>query len=371
MRTLKVVPTINKFDTCIDFCKEFNVGKGDLIITSKHTYDDFLKDATQGAFVIFLRDFGNGEPTDAMVEAIHDHLKDIDYKRVIGIGGGAIIDVAKWFVLETIKPVTYLYDKKVEPKKTKELILIPTTCGTGSEVTNISVLEIVSRRSKFGLAIDEFFADSAILIPELLSNLPFRFFATSSIDAFIHAIESYLSPKASRMTKMYSKEAMEIIIESYKIIAEKGEASRIEMLEDFLYASIYAGIAFGNAGTGGVHAMSLPFGAAYHVPHGEANYAFFSAVFKVYQKGKPEGNIKELNEFLANLLSCHWDEVYDALDVLFSKLIKRKSLKEYGTKIEQLEEFTENVMTKQGRLMVNTYFPLDRDIVYNIYEEIY
>ena len=82
------------------------------------------------------------------------------------------------------------------------------------------------------------------MIPELLGGLPFKFFAASSIDALIHAVESSLSPKGNEMTRLFGYKAIEMILNGYKIIAEKGEEARIPLLSDFLTASNYAGIAF-------------------------------------------------------------------------------------------------------------------------------
>lgn len=110
-----------------------------------------------------------------MVEAIYKDIKDISYKRVIAIGGGSVLDVSKLFVLKTISPVVDLFEHKLEFIKEKELILIPTTCGTGSEVTNISILELKAKHTKMGLAVDELYADYAVMIPELLEDLPFQF----------------------------------------------------------------------------------------------------------------------------------------------------------------------------------------------------
>jgi len=146
-----------------------------------------------------------------MVEAIYNDIKGT-YKRIIAIGGGTIIDIAKIFALKNVLPILDLYDGKIPPIKEKELILIPTTCGTGSEVTNISILSLISRGTKRGLAVDEMYADSAVLIPELMNSLPFPIFATSSIDALIHAIESSLSPKANESTRLFGYRAIEMIL---------------------------------------------------------------------------------------------------------------------------------------------------------------
>ncbi len=371
MKQFRIKTTIWQFDNCKEFCDTFHIGRNDLIITSEHTFKDYFEELSLEAAVVYFRKYGSGEPNDKMVEAIYADVKNIPYNRVIAIGGGTILDVAKLFALKNVLPVPDLFDKKLELVKDKELILVPTTCGTGSEVTNISILELVSRRTKLGLAVDELFADSAILIPKLLEKLPFPYFATSSIDAFIHAIESFLSPKANPFTEMYSIRAMEMILKGYQIIVKDGEAARIPLLPDFLLASTYAGLAFGNAGTAAVHAMSYPLGAAYHIPHGESNYAIFTGVFKTYQKLLPNGKISQLSRFLSGILECGEDRVYDELEALLNHIIPKKALSRYGVTREQLEEFTVSVMEKQGRLMANNYAELDKDTVYEIYLSLY
>lgn len=371
MKNFKLSPEIITFDKCIEFCSEFNIGKGDLIITNEYIYKPFFESYIKDATVIYRRNYGSGEPSDKMVENIYNDVKDINYKRVIGIGGGSILDVAKLFVLEQITPICDLFEKKFPPKKVKELILIPTTCGTGSEVTNISVLHLSSLNSKFGLAHDEILADYAILIPELLSVLPFKVFAASAIDALIHAIESFVSPKSSVFTEMYSKEAIRMILNGFKTIADEGQQSLENLLDNFLIASTYAGIAFGNAGCGAVHAMSYPLGSFYHVPHGESNYVFFTEIFKTYMKLNPNGKIKELCELLSEVLSCNEENVFDEAEKLLYKILPKKSLRGYGAKEDDLITFTENVITKQGRLMGNAYILLDRDTIYSIYKTLY
>lgn len=359
------------FDTAEEFCREFEIGKGDLVFVSSSTYAKYLEGKTEGAEIVNYRKYGSGEPTDLMVEGIYKDVKDLEYSRVFAIGGGTILDVAKLFALKNISPVTDLYERKLEIRKEKQLILVPTTCGTGSEVTNISILELTTKNTKMGLAVDELYADDAVLIPELLSGLPSQFFATSSIDALIHSIESFTSPKATAFTQMYSLKAMDMILRGYQAIVEGGDEVRRTLSGDFLLASTYAGIAFGNAGCAAVHAMSYPLGAAYHVPHGEANYAMFTGVYKMYQKLDPAGRITELNRFLAEVLSCETAEVYEKIEELLNNILQKKPLRDYGVTEEDLETFTEIVMTKQGRLMANNYVELDREHVMTIYKQLY
>lgn len=370
MKQLSIKPALYQYDTCKAFCDEFNIGEGDLIITNEYIYQPMFGSLNLKADVMYQEKYGAGEPSDEMAEAMYKDMKK-GYKRIVAIGGGTIIDISKLFALKNVSPILDLYDRKMDIVKDKELILVPTTCGTGSEVTNITILELKSRHTKMGLAADEMYADSAVLIPELLKGLPFRFFATSSIDALIHAMESILSPKSSPYTELFAYKAIGMILEGYKVIAKDGEDARMPLLGDFLIASNYAGIAFGNAGVGAVHAMSYPLGGTYHVPHGEANYCLLVGVFNTYNELGPDGKINELNTHIADILGCPVAQVYAELEKLLNKILQCKPLREYGVTLQDIEDFTENVMTKQGRLTANNYVELDRDKVKGIYEKLY
>ncbi|NLP30326.1 MAG: 4-hydroxybutyrate dehydrogenase, partial [Clostridiales bacterium] len=246
------------------------------------------------------------------------------------------------------------------------------TCGTGSEVTNVAIAELKSLKTKKGIAVEETYADVAVLIPETIKGLPYKFFVTSSIDALIHAIESYLSPKASPFTEMYSLAAIEMIMKGYKEIVEKGEDERLKYLKEFVLASNYAGIAFGNAGCAAVHALSYSIGGAFHVPHGEANYQFFTEVFKMYTRKKPDGKIKEATKIFADALGCDPDgDVYGELEKFLNKLIVKKPLREYGMTEAQIDEFTDMTIENQQRLLANNYVFLDRDEIREIFANLY
>lgn len=139
--------------------------------------------------------------------------------------------MAKILVLEGEYTAAQIFGREVPLKKEKTLIAIPTTCGAGSEVSNVSIAEFTELHTKMGLAVDEIYADQAVLIPELLTGLPYPFFATSAIDAFIHAIESYVSPKATMYTQMFSMKAMEMIVDGFQKIAQNGEEYRLNLLD--------------------------------------------------------------------------------------------------------------------------------------------
>ncbi|MBP2025913.1 4-hydroxybutyrate dehydrogenase [Peptoniphilus stercorisuis] len=374
MTTIKQIilkTELYKFNKVTEFINDFKIDENDLILTNEYIFIPYFKELNIKANVIFQEKYGNGEPTDEMFERIYlDISKLKEYRRVIGVGGGTIMDLAKILALKNCSPVEDLFSGNIKIEKDKELILIPTTCGTGSEVTNISILSFVSKNTKIGLAVDEMYADKAVILPELLEGLPFQFFASSSIDALIHAVESSLSPKSTEYTELFSYKAIEKIIKGYQYIVENGEESRKNMLEEFLIASNYAGIAFGTAGCATVHALSYPLSGTFHVPHGEANYAVFIAVMKKYMTKKSDGKIKKLNIFLANLLECDEENVYNNLELLLNKIIYKKTLKEYGANIEILEEWTKNVLETQQRLIVNSFVPLNSADILDIYKSL-
>jgi 4-hydroxybutyrate dehydrogenase len=136
--------------------------------------------------------------------------------------------------------------------------------------------------------------------------------------------------------------------------------------------SNYAGIAFGNAGVGAVHSLSYPLGGNYHVPHGEANYQFFTEVFKTYNRLKPDGKIKEINRLLAAILkSSDVSNIYTDLEKFLGNLIPKNKLRTYGMKDEEKVIFTDSVIEKQQRLLGNNYVFLSRDEILNIYSTLY
>lgn len=371
MKLFQQKTKVQRFDSARAFVEEYQIGKGDFILASRSVYETYFAPLVTEAHVEYKSKYGAGEPTDLMIDALLADFRQTDCGRIIAIGGGAVIDMAKILVLEGEASAEQIFKREVPLKKAHTLIAVPTTCGAGSEVSNVSITELTSIHSKLGLADDSIYADDAVLIPELLNNLPYSFFATSAIDAFIHAIESYVSPRANRYTRMFGRQAMEMILSGFRQIIEHGPEYRRELLDDFLTASNLAGIAFGNAGTGAVHAMSYPLSGVYHVTHGEANYQFLTAVFGTYQRLNPDGILKEVNGLLAGLLDCKEEQVYTELEHLLDQIISRKKLREYGMTEADIRGFAESVEASQQRLLNQSYVKFDADQMEKIYRELY
>lgn len=373
MQALRVVPKVFYFDTFKEFNEEFKIGKRDVLVTNEWMYNPYVAQLDIDTNVIFQEKYGMGEPSDEMIDAMAKEMQKYDYDRIIAFGGGTIVDICKVLALDVPEKSVDLFTGAVPPKKVKQLIVVPTTCGTGSEVTNVAIAELKSLQTKKGIAVEETYADIAVLVPESLQGLPDKVFATSSIDALIHAIESYLSPKASEFTEMYSLKAIEMIMEGYKKIIASGNNAdaRKPLLKDFLLASNYAGIAFGNAGCAAVHALSYSIGGAFHVPHGEANYQFFTEVFKMYMRKAPEGKIGKANQIFAGILGCDVKNVYDELEKFLNQLIAKKPLREYGMSESQIDEFTKMTVANQQRLLANNYVFLTDEEIREIFANLY
>ena len=374
MQALKLKPVIHYFDTFKDFNDEFKLGKGDILVTNEWMYKPYVEGLGIDMPVIFQEKYGQGEPTDEMMDAMKAEMDKYDYNRIIAFGGGTIVDCCKVLACDIPDKVADLYTGKVAPKRVKELLVVPTTCGTGSEVTNVAVASLPALNLKKGIADEETFADIAILIPESLQGLPDYVFATSSIDALVHASESFLSPKASPFTEILSLKAIEMIMNGYKKIVERGgntKENRADLLKEFLIASNYAGIAFGNAGCAAVHAMAYAHGAAFHIAHGESNFQVFTEVFKVYNQKNPDGKIAEINKIFADILGCDVADVYDKLDEFLGQILRKKPLREYGMTEDQAVEFAKSTVANQQRLLGNNYVELSEEEIADIFRRMY
>ncbi|MEY8001727.1 4-hydroxybutyrate dehydrogenase [Clostridium sp. Mt-5] len=376
MLLFKCQPTIHSFEKFKEFAEEFNVGEGDLVLTLSFLYEPIFKPLNLKCNYIFQDKYGLGEPTDQMVKSIFQEAEKFNYKRIIAVGGGTVIDIAKLMTYSDVSGDIDLYSlftKKIPFDKNKKLVIIPTTCGTGSEVTNISIVGFIKKNTKFGLASEELYADDAVLITEFLKTLPFNPFMTSSIDALIHSIESYLAPKSNAYTELYSLKAMKIILKGYLKMAAKGKDYRNEIMDNFAVASNYAGIAFSNTGVGAVHAISYPLSGKYHVAHGEANYQFLTEVLRTYYKMNSKGKIKELNTYIAEILNVRDDPeiIYDSIDKTLGDFLYKKKLSEYGMQKSEIDDFSELVIKTQQRLLKNNYVPFNKKIISSVYENLF
>jgi len=190
---------------------------------------------------------------------------------VVGIGGGSAMDIAKAVAVlaaNNKKAADYLGLNKV-PGPGLPKIMVPTTAGTGSEVTFTSVFVRQNLKKKEGMNSPYLYPELALLDPTLTLSLPPVATASTGVDALCHAIESYTSVNASPMSEMFSLEAIQLISSSLRTCVHDG--ANLEAREKMLLGSLYAGLGLANAGVGAVHSLSYPLGGKYGVSHGLAN----------------------------------------------------------------------------------------------------
>jgi alcohol dehydrogenase class IV len=220
---------------------------------------------------LVLFDAVEPDPSIETVVACAERARAEHCTLIIGLGGGSSLDTAKCasvMVTNARDVEAYLGIDKVEAPGVPK-ILIPTTSGTGSEVTNVAVLSLKAQHTKKGIVSRYLLADTAILDPELTLGLPPAVTAATGMDALTHAIEAYVSRFAQPLTDDFALKAIRMIGANLRTAVYHGQ--NIEAREAMLTASFYAGLAFGSAATGMVHGLAMPLGGQFNIAHGIAN----------------------------------------------------------------------------------------------------
>ena len=208
-----------------------------------------------------------GEPTYAMLRIAVSLFQEARCDGVIAIGGGSAIDLAKAVAAISKKP-----EQKFEQLGNQSsierypLVAIPTTAGTGSEATKISVLIDEVENVKYNPGHPDLIPDVAILDPNLTRTVPKQITAQTGIDALTHAIEAYVSTKANDLSDFYALQAIELIHQSLRKVYH--EPNDLKAREQMLLGSYYAGLAFSNASTNLAHATGRALGTMWAIPHG-------------------------------------------------------------------------------------------------------
>lgn len=233
-----------------------------------NSYEQKIKEVVQSEnlSVAFFSNY-QGEPTTDHVEAALNLLAENKSDCVVAIGGGSAIDIAKAVSIFGNNPAIKWEEIATTGNLNRlPLIAIPTTAGTGSEATKVTVVTNVETQIKMNPGHPDIIPDVAILDPVLTQSLPNHFTAYTGMDALTHAIEAYLSNRASVMTDNYALTAIRMVGKALPRAYENG--MDLQAREDMLLASCYAGIAFSNASTNLAHAIGRSIGARFHIPHG-------------------------------------------------------------------------------------------------------
>lgn len=237
-------------------------------------------------------------PTVDVVNAAAAKYEEVKATSIIALGGGSPMDVSKAVgVLANFggKITDYEGNHKV-PGPVVPIIAIPTTAGTGSEVTASAVITDESRNYKFSVFSYEILPKYAVLDPELIMTAPDFIAASCGVDALIHAMEAYISNNASPFSDAMAEKAMELIGKNVRrFVANRQD---VEAASAMMTGSTFAGISFAWARLGNVHAMSHPVSAFFHVPHGVANSILLPTVFE-YNALADNGRYEKIYNYIS------------------------------------------------------------------------
>jgi alcohol dehydrogenase len=218
-------------------------------------------------------------PKSDTINGIARELRQLKPDLVIGLGGGSPLDAGKALALLATNdgPIEAFEGREKYVHDPLPFLAIPTTCGTGSEVTWVSVITDVTRKFKMSIKGPKLYPKVSIVDPDLLKTLPKSIVASTGLDALTHAVEAYLSKPATFITDTNALKAVQLILGSLEnAVADIGNNHRDR--ERLMYGSTIAGFAFGNSDVTGVHCISESIGALYDVPHGVANSIFLPHV---------------------------------------------------------------------------------------------
>ena len=220
------------------------------------------------------------EPSYMAVQAVVDEFKASGADLIVACGGGSVMDAAKLAsVLVTDEHgVKELLDNPGMAKKCVPIVLIPTTAGTGAEVTPNAIVGVPERELKIGIVNENMIADYVILDARLIKNLPRKIAASTGVDALAHCVECFTGNKANPFSDMYALEGCDLILNNLEAACDDPEA--MEAKNKMQIAAYYGGLAITASGTTAVHALSYPLGGKYHIAHGVSNAMLLAPVMR-------------------------------------------------------------------------------------------
>lgn len=332
-----------------------------------------LLELSRTAYVIFS-DVQADPPEHVILNAVQ-FAQQHQVDAVLGFGGGSSLDVAKVIAIladpKQSQSLQDIYGVNNAKSPRLPLILVPTTAGTGSEVTPISIVT-TGETTKTGIVAPILYADVAILDATFTKDLPAHITAATGIDAMVHAIEAYTSKiKKNFYADLLAKQALTLLNQNLKLVLQDGH--NLEARQNMLVGSMLAGQAFANAPVGAVHALAYPLGGHFHISHGHSNALVLLEVLKFnsplakkhyaeliqwmdpYSKGNTDG--------LCDLFIDHMQRHLDGSGL-------RLKLSELNIPANQLEILASDAML-QTRLLQNNPKALTHQDALNIYQAIY
>jgi alcohol dehydrogenase len=314
------------------------------------------------------------DPPEAVVLAAAELGRGRDIDGVVAVGGGSSMDVAKVVavLLGGEQQLSELYGVGLVTGTRLPLVLVPTTAGTGSEVTPVAVIT-TGETTKAGVSSPVLLPDVALLDAGLTLGLPPAVTAMTGVDAMVHAIEAYTSRhQKNPISDHLARQALELLSRNIRTAVHDGQ--NLEARENMLLGACLAGQAFANAPVAAVHALAYPLGGHYHIPHGLSNSLVLPSVL--------EFNAPEASDLYAELVelvtgepvqgssAAKTDVLIAALRQLIDDVALPATLQQAGVDESHMEILAEDAMLQQ-RLLVNNPRDVNYDDALAIYRAAY
>jgi alcohol dehydrogenase len=311
------------------------------------------------------------DPPDHVVLDATQRAKDSGAQIVVGLGGGSSMDVAKLIAVlcASTQPLTEMYGVGNVAGPRLPLVLMPTTAGTGSEVTAISIVT-TGETTKSGVVSPILYPDLALLDAELTLGLPAQATAATGIDAMVHAIEAYTSARLKNpLSDMLAKEALRLLYANLLTACRDGKDRAAR--EAMLLGATLAGQAFSNAPVAAVHALAYPLGGHFHVPHGLSNSLVLMHVLR-FNASAAAPLYAELADVIgcATAANASAEAKTEAFVAAMEKLVVEtgipRTLREVGVNESHLPMLAADAM-KQQRLLINNPREMTEQFALDIY----
>ncbi|GGF28966.1 alcohol dehydrogenase [Halobacillus andaensis] len=312
------------------------------------------------------------EPPLAIGNEVVQEIREQKPDLVIGVGGGSALDLSKASAVladheGSVEDYLNLTGTKQLQSPGIPTVLIPTTAGTGAEITDIAVFSLED--TKDVITHKYLLANYAIVDPQLTYTLPPKVTAASGVDALTHAIEAFTSVNATPLTDTLALDAMKRIVNNLRSAVWNPKA--YDARKEMSLGSLIAGLSFYNAGVAGVHGLAYPLGGLFKIPHGEANAVLLPYV---YHRIWPSC-LDKMNE-LGEIFSISYEgkdkrqvaqEVVQSLHELVKDVGLPTSISEYNIISDDIEQLTSNG-AKQTRLLTRSPMPFDENSIRNVYQ---
>ncbi|WP_408011979.1 iron-containing alcohol dehydrogenase [Roseibium suaedae] len=313
------------------------------------------------------------DPPEHVVQACVEDARKAGTDIVVGLGGGSSLDIAKLvaILLKSDQPLSEMYGIGNVKGGRLPMVLVPTTAGTGSEVTNISIIT-TGETTKMGVVSPQLYADYVLLDAETTVGLPQIHTAATGIDAMVHAIEAYTSQhKKNPLSDALAREALRLL--GANLIAVCKDGTNRAAREGMLLGATLAGQAFANSPVAAVHALAYPLGGHYHIPHGLSNALMLGPVLR-YNAKAAAPLYAELADVLgvpgtgdaatrSTAFVAHMEKLMDESGA-------PRRLRDVGVTDNSLAMLAADAM-KQTRLLVNNPVEVSEEDALALYREAY